>query len=121
MQNEVNVRKGLAERLHGGRQHVAGLRMGGRDDQRAMIRARVLVGEALDVGRVEQHALGDARQLFTGFRQPQQPLALAHEEVDAEFVLEILDVLADAGLRGVEGIGDFGEIAIPPNGFPDDS
>ena len=58
------------------------------------------LGDLSQVVRVEQHALDDLDGLLAGFRQAEQPLAAAHEELDAELVLEVLDVLADAGLRG---------------------
>ena len=62
-----------------------------------------------------------ADQLLAGLGQPEQPLAAAHEQLDAELVLEILDVLADARLRGVERVGDLGQVEVAPDGLANDA
>jgi len=59
---------------------------------------RRLVGNAAQVLRIEQDAVDDRGQLLAWLGQSEQPLAAAQEDLDAEFVLEILDVLADPGL-----------------------
>ena len=45
---------------------------------------------------------------LAGLREPEQPLAATHEQLDAELVLEVLDMFADAGLRGQQRVGNFG-------------
>jgi hypothetical protein len=56
-----------------------------------------------------------------GSVSPSRRLPLAHEDLDAEFVLEILDVLADARLRGEQRIGDFGQVEVLAHRFADDA
>jgi hypothetical protein len=67
------------------------------DAQLPFVAARELFGEPLDVAGVEQDAFDDLGQFACPARSaPAGRLPLAHEDLDAEFVLEILDVLADA-------------------------
>ncbi len=103
------------------RQRVARLRVRRRHRQFALVAERELLGKLLDVLGIEQHALDDADQLLAGLGQPEQPLAAAHEQLDAELVLEVLDVLADAGLRGIEGVGNLGQVELAPYGFANDA
>ena len=56
-----------------------------------------------------------------GSVKPEQPLAAAHEDLDPQLVLEILDVFADAGLRGVERAGYLGQVEIAPHGLANDA
>ena len=43
-------------------------------------------------------------------RERREPLALAHEDRQAELVLELADLLADAGLRREERLGGVGDV-----------
>ena len=49
-----------------------------------------------------------ATSSWPGSVMPEETLAAADEELDAELVLEVLDVLAHARLRRVERVGDLG-------------
>ena len=75
------------------RQHIARLRVRGRDGELPLLAVAELLAEPLDVRGVDQDALDDLDQLLAGVGQAEQPLAAAHEQLDAELVLEILDVL----------------------------
>jgi len=90
------------------------------DAELPLVAIAELLGQTLDVLRVEQHALDDSDQFLARIGQSEQALALAHEQLDTEFVLEILDVLADPGLRGKQRIRHLGEVEAAPNGFADD-
>ena len=57
---------------------------------------------------------------WPGSVKSQKPLALAHEKLDAKLVLEILDVLGDAGLGRKERVGNFGQIEVAPHRLADD-
>src|SRR6185369_162673 len=70
---------------------------------------------------VEQDALDDLGQFLARLGQAEQALAAADEDLDAELVLKVLDVLADAGLRGIERAGDFGQVEILAHGFAHDA
>ena len=52
-----------------------------------------------------------------GGGQPGQALAGAHEDLDAELVLELADLAADARLRGVQRLRDLGQVEAVANGF----
>ena len=86
------------------RQHVARLRVGRRDGEHARILAAEFVGDALQVADLAQRAPRGRDDDFAGRRQRRQPLALAHENAQAELVLELSNLLADAGLRGVTAL-----------------
>jgi hypothetical protein len=59
-----------------------------------------VVGNAARVLHVEQDAFDDGEEFLARLGEAEQALAAADEDLDAEFVLEVLDVLGDAGLRG---------------------
>jgi hypothetical protein len=56
-----------------------------------------------------------------GSVQPDDPLAVADKDADPEFQLKVRDVLADAGLRGVESFGDLGHVEIALQCFAQDA
>ena len=100
------ARRELAQDLG---QHVARLRVRGRDRQRADVLAAELVGDALQVVDLPHRAARGGDHDFARGRQRCQTLALAHEDREAELVLELADLLADARLRREErfrGVGD---------------
>ena len=68
-------------------QGVARLRVRGGDGELAFIATGVLVGEAFDVFRIEQHALNNHHQIAAWCGQTEQTFALAHEQLDAELIL----------------------------------
>ena len=121
VQHQVHARKGLLEAPHHLGQRVARLGVRGGDHQAAAVAVGELLGDALDVAGVDQHALDDRDQLPARLGQPEQALAAAHEQLDAELVLEILDVLADARLRGVQRIGDLGQVEVLRDRLADDA
>src|SRR3990167_1332098 len=102
------------------RQRITRLGVGGGDGEAAAVLLAVLLRQILDVARVQQHAFDDLHHLLARFGQAQQTLALAHEQFDAEFVFQILDVFRHAGLRCVQRVGHFRQIEIAPHGFADD-
>ena len=115
------MRERLLEARDDGRQRVARLRVGGDDPQRAFVGGGEPPADLRQVLRIDQHALDDLDGLLAGLRQTEQPLAATHEQLDAELVLEILDVLADARLRGQQRVGDLGQIEIATGGLADDA
>ena len=84
--------------------------MRGRDAQNAGILAAELVGDALQVRDLPQRAPRGCHDHFAGGRQRRQPLALPHEDAQAELVFELPDLLADAGLRRIERLGGVGDV-----------
>jgi hypothetical protein len=48
-----------------------------------------------------------------------EALADAHEELDAELLLQLADLAADAGLGGVQGLGDLGQVEAAALGLAD--
>ena len=42
---------------------------------------------------------------------------MAHEDVDPELFFELDDGLADTGLRGVQGLGCFGQVQVAAHGL----
>ena len=121
VQRQAHLGVGLAELGHHVRQHVARLRVRGGDDDLALLAIGELLAEPLDVGRVDQHALDDLHHLLAGVGEAEQPLAAAHEQLDAEFVLQVADVLADARLRGVQRVRHLGQVEVAPHGLADDA
>ena len=104
VQDDLDLRIARGEFAQHLRQHVAGLRVRGGDGQRAGVLAAEFVGDALQVGEFAQRAARGRDHDYAGRRERGQALALAHEYRQAEFVLELPDLLADAGLRGEKGL-----------------
>ncbi len=99
VQDDLDLRVARREFAQHLRQHVARLRVRGRDRQRAGVLAAEFVGDALQVGDFAQRAARGGDHDLAGRRERRQALALAHEDRQAELVLELPDLLADAGLR----------------------
>jgi hypothetical protein len=95
----------LAERLDHPGQHVAGLGVGGGDRERAARFVLEVVREALDVLHLAQDAHGAIDHLLPGRRDAREVAAIAHEDLEAELVLEQLDLLRHPRLRGVQLLG----------------
>ena len=101
------ARRELAQDLG---QHVARLRVRGGDRQRAGVLAAKLVGHALEIGDFAQRAPRGGDHDLAGGRERREPLALAHENRHTELVLELTDLLADAGLRRKQRFGGVGHV-----------
>ena len=101
------ARRELAQHL---RQHVARLRVRGGDRQRAGVLAAEFVGDALQVRDLAHRAPRGRDDDLAGGRERRQPLALAHEHRQAELVLELADLLADARLRREQRFGGVGHV-----------
>ena len=121
MQVQADIGVLVSELLDHLGQHVTGLRVGGSDRERAARFVLELLGQVLDVADLAQDAGRAVDHLLPGRRDPCEIAPVAHEDLEAELVLEQLDLLADARLRGVEllrrggdvetGLGDGREIA----------
>src|SRR6185312_1815262 len=110
MQHEPDFGKPRRELRQDGWQHVARLRMRGRDAEHARIFAPKLVGNALEVADLAQRAARDGDDDFAGWRQRREALSLAHENAQAELVFELSNLLADARLGRVKRFGRVGDV-----------
>ena len=66
--------------------------------------------DALQVVDLAQRAARGGDDVVAGGRQRREALALAHEHAQPELVLELADLLADAGLRRVQRLGGVGHV-----------
>ena len=117
----MDARELRPERGHNFRQSVARMGVGGRQHQLALIGAAELVGDAADIAGIDQHAIDDAEDFPPRIGQPQQPLAVPDEQLNAQLRLDVLDVLADARLRRGQRGRHLGEVEAPPDGLTDDA
>ena len=97
------------------------LAMGTGDGQPPFIPFAELLSQALDILCIQKDALDNLYQLLTRISQPEEALALAHEQLDTQFIFEVLDVLADTRLRSKQGICRVGQIVILPDRLMDDA
>ncbi len=74
-----------------------------------------------DISGIQQHALRYFNDLLARLGQSQKPLAPADEQLDAEFVFQILDVLAHPRLGGEQRAGDLGQVEVAADRFLDDA
>jgi hypothetical protein len=117
VQVQLHVGKLAAKFLHRHGHRIARLRVRGRHREQAALLRHELLARVLEVAALHEHALDDGQHMPAGLGEPREPLAGAHEELDAEFLLEFADLPAHAGLRGVKGVGDFGQVEAATNGL----
>ena len=112
VQVQLDVRIALAELADHRRQHIARLRVRRADGQRAAAVALLLVGQALDALDFLEDLLGPLDDPLAGRGDPRQGAALAQEDRKAELVLELFELLADAGLRGMQPFRRRGDVEV---------
>ena len=105
MQTQLHAGIAFDELLDRRRQGVARLRVRGCDGQVAAVLRVKFLGGLLEVLGIVQHALGDGKHGFARLGDGHDALAVAHEDLDTQFLLQLPDLLADAGLRGVQRAG----------------
>src|SRR5579883_1006981 len=98
MQHELHAWKLLLEFGDDGGQRIARLSVGRGQRQAADVLPAEMRGDASDVLEVDQDALHQRRELLASLRQPDDALAVTDEDGNPKLLLEIHDVLADAGL-----------------------
>jgi hypothetical protein len=107
---KLDLRVAALERCHGLRQRVARLSMGGGNGEGAELVVGELLARAAQVARLGEDALGDRHHRLAGLGDRHQALAVAHEDLDPELVLERADLLRHPGLGGVQGLGRLGNV-----------
>ncbi|GGY11881.1 hypothetical protein GCM10007386_47730 [Pseudoduganella dura] len=117
MQFQRDLRVRAVEFLDDFRQRVARLRVGGGNHQAAAVHAGILAGVAPQVFRFLQDAADDLHRAVAGACQGGEALAGTDEQFDTQFILEVLDLLAHAGLRRVQHGGHLGQVQVVAHGF----
>ena len=107
---QAHIRVMLAKRPDGFRQRIARLGVRGGDDQAAFGLAGELFAHALEVFGFAQDALGNAQHLLARLGHRHHALAVANKHLNAQFVFQQADLLADARLGGVQGFGGFRDV-----------
>jgi hypothetical protein len=115
VQAELHFGITLGELLHHGRQHVARLGVGGGEDKLSAILSLELLPDLFQVVRFVQDAPGDAEDGLAGLGDGDDAFAVAHEDRYAQLLFQLLDLLADAGLRGIQRGGGIGDAQAAPN------
>ena len=88
MQAKLHFGVVLDELLDHGRQGIACLRVGGGDGEFACLLILEFLSHLLQVRRIQQHARRHFRNDLAGVGQCRQALAVAHEDIDAQFLLQ---------------------------------
>ena len=91
--------------------------MGRGDGQGAELVVGELLAGPLQVLRLGQHALGDRHHRLAGLGDRGQALAVAHEDLHPELVLEGADLLGNPGLGGMQRLGGFGDVQAAAGHF----
>ncbi|CAM2151084.1 hypothetical protein PT2222_250087 [Paraburkholderia tropica] len=116
-QRQMHLREHLAELVHDLRQRIARLRVSRRHDEVAAVLIGELARHAAQVLRVEQHALDQLMHGLARLRETREALAASNEDVDAQLVLQILDLLRHTRLRRVQHVRHFGQVHVLPHGL----
>ncbi|OBQ15096.1 MAG: hypothetical protein AN481_19875, partial [Aphanizomenon flos-aquae LD13] len=91
--------------------------MGGGDGEGAGGLVMELGRDLLQVARFEQDALGDLDDLLARFGDADEALARAHEDLHAQLILELEDLLAHAGLRREQHLRGLRQIEVVAGDF----
>ena len=94
-----------------------GLGMGGGHGQQSPALLGEVLAGPLEVVGLLQEPLDDRQHPLPRRRQASQTLADPDEQFDAQLGLQLLDLAADAGLRGVQDLCHGCEIEALPDGF----
>ncbi len=105
VQLEIDARIALAERADDLGQHIARLGVSRGDRQRAVELGGEVAREARDVADLAEDLARACDHLAARGRDGGEALALAREQLHAELRLELLELLADAGLARIEPLG----------------
>ena len=100
-------------------QHIAGLGMRGRNRQAALAFVAEVGRHPLDALDLVEDLGGDLDNDPAGRGDLAQVFALAPEDLHIELLLQHADLLADAGLRGIEPLGRGRDIQPVPRDLPD--
>jgi hypothetical protein len=98
VQGQLNARKASDERLHRFRQGVPCLSVGRGNREHALLGTVEVAGDVAQGIPVAQHPLGNAMSLEAWLRKPDEPASNTLEKRKSEFLLEHLQLFADAWL-----------------------
>jgi hypothetical protein len=85
----------------------------GRYSERAGSLGSELPRDLAEVFRVLEDALGDPQDHPSRLGHIDDALAMADEDIHAQFVFQLADLLADPGLGGMECFGGLGQVQSP--------
>src|SRR5574337_1152802 len=104
LQVHADLRIAGVERRDRGGQGEAGLGVGGRDAQFTAGFVAQVRGDRADVGGLGQDDSRAFDHLFAGMGDRVEALALAHEQLEAQLVLQLPELLAEAGLGCMDAL-----------------
>src|SRR5690606_20366285 len=116
-QGNSNLGKTLAKGGYDLGQDIAGLRVRAAYDHPALVPMREFVADLLQVVHFTHDAVNDLRHHRTRLGQPFDSLAVALEDLDAEFILEFDDGLGHPWLRSEQRTRRFCKIEVATDGF----
>ena len=109
----------LGEALDDLGKRIAGLCMRGRNGEAPFVLFGELLADLLEVLDILQYPLRDLQDRLSGFGHGDDALAVADENIDAEFFLQAADLFADTGLRSMQNLRRVREIEILAGNFAD--
>ena len=117
VQTHVDFWVGLPQAGHRLGQHVAGLRVGGGDRERATVFCAVLLTNAFEVAHLAHDQLNAFEDMLARFGDAFETLAVPCKNLDAQLFFKLNDGFGHTGLRGVEGFGRLGQVEVAPGSF----
>ncbi len=116
---QANVRENFTKRFYHWRQAVPSLSMGSGDGEHAGGIIGKEIRQATDIAGLVEDPLSDGQQRFTWLRHAKQALAATDKNLNAKLLFQLANMAADTRLGGVEHIGDFGQVIVPPGRLTD--
>ena len=114
---QLDARIFLLELGHGFGQRIARLGMGGGDGEGAELLVGELLAGAAQVVRLGEDALGDGDDRLARLGDGDEALAVAHEDVDPELLLQRPDLLRHPGLGRVQRVGGLRDVEAATGDF----
>src|SRR5579859_1255256 len=118
-QRQAHVGITLGESLNDMRKGIARLRMSGCNGEATLVLFGELLPDLLEVVGVLEYALRDIQYRPARFRYRHDTLAVAHENIDPYFVFQAANLLADAGLRGMQDVRSGRQVEVLACNFAD--
>jgi hypothetical protein len=89
--------------------------------RRAAVLGAELLADALEVAHLAHDDFDALQHMLAGLGDALEALAVAGKDVDAQLFFQLDDGLGDARLRGVQGLGGFGQVEVAARGFLDEA
>ena len=117
MQADIDLGVAGAQLGHCVRQHIARLRVGGGNTERAAVLRAELLANTLEVADLTHDDFNALEHVLAGLCDALEALAMAGKDVNAQFLFQLNDGFGHTRLRCVQRFGGFREVEVAARRF----